>query len=101
MPTYYRQSDFDEAMVEFGVSITIGANTVLGLVDRTPDEILSGAGAHSVGTRVEVTVKTGALPGIVPGAAVTVDGAALKVRDVQLAGKDGAFTQFSCATEGA
>ncbi|HEY6108696.1 MAG TPA: hypothetical protein VIV56_07320 [Gemmatimonadales bacterium] len=95
MATYYRQADIAAMLAEFGVPITLGLTTVFGIVDRTEEEVLRGVGAHSLGERIEVTVETDSLPGLVLNVEVSVDGEMFGVRDVRRI-DDGALTQFQC-----
>lgn len=76
---YYGASDIDEMLAEFGAPVRI---TVLGeeheargLVDVADEELLRDLGQAStlVGTLQVVTLRTGALPGVVQGAKLTVD----------------------------
>lgn len=89
--------DVPALLQELGVDVTVGAATVKGLVDRADGQLLAENGmAGLVGRAVVVTVQTGSLPGVAEEGAITVDGAALKVRSVRVI-EDGEITQVLCA----
>ena len=100
MVTIYRKADLPMMFAEFGVPVTLGAATTDGIVDRVGDETAAGFASHSVGTRIQVSVVEGTLPGIVAGALVTVDGVEYSVAQV-LETDDGGVIQFLCGERGA
>lgn len=81
-----------------GEPVTLGATTVQALVDRSGEDVFrdDGGAPELSGRSVIVTVKTGSLPGLATGVAITVDGSPYKVRRWQLAELDGALTQIQC-----
>lgn len=86
-------------LAAFGVAVTIGATTVQGIVDVDGVDALDGGDGRDLTTnRVTVTVITGSLPGLAPGAAVTVDGEAYVVRDHRPF-EDGALTHIDCVKD--
>jgi len=88
------QTPLDEA----GSPVTLGSTTINALVDRPGDAVLEGGGAGGVqSTDVVLTIVTGTLPGLLPGASITVDGVAMKVRAFESI-DDGAYTRIHCAS---
>jgi len=82
-----------------GEPVTIGAQTINGLVDVVDEEILVAQGfAGLVGKSVLVRVKTGAFSSLADGVTVTVRGTPYKARSIQQEG-DGALTQVLCALD--
>lgn len=78
-------SDIPALLADTGVDVIFGAVTVKGLLDREVPEALlpieeSGGVAETVSS---VVIKTGSLPGIAGGSAITVDGVSWKVRSVR------------------
>lgn len=90
-------ADVPALLRDLGVDITLGANTVKGLVDRADGRVLQGDGgmAAVIGRDVLVTLQTGSLAGLVVGASITVDGVSYKVASL-LAVEDGELTQVIC-----
>lgn len=77
--------------------VTLGTTTVKGLVDRSGESVLEEGGAGAItGTRMFVYVRTGALPGLEPGATITVNGCERKVRDHREV-EGGDFTRIEAA----
>ncbi|MFH1845186.1 MAG: hypothetical protein ABIF77_18525 [bacterium] len=93
------ESDITAILVDLaeaggGVEVTLGATTVTGLLDREAVEILGGEMPAVVAADETVHVQSGALPGLVSGAAITVGGAAYTVLKVLPYG-DGAMTRVA------
>lgn len=89
-------ADVPSLLADFGAPITVGADTVLGLVDRDDVPQLGTDGMSAFTSReVVVTIQTGTLPGLTVGGAITVDGSALKVSAVH-ALDDGELTKIVC-----
>jgi len=90
--TFFRASDIDDLIATCGgLDVTLGATTVKGLIDIADESIESGQAATFYGKVVTIAVKTGTLPGLAEGAALTADGVAYRVqRVVQI--DDGALT---------
>ena len=92
----YGASDLAALFADMGVPIQIGSDVTKGLVDRAGEEMLESAGAGAlVSTAVVVTVATGSLPGLVPGATIIVDGTSMKVQERREI-DDGALTKIFC-----
>ena len=96
MSPFYRASDIDLMLAEFGVDVTVGATTVKGLLDIADESLLQGQAADFLGKTHSITVKTGALPGLEEGVAITADGIALQVMRTQQI-DDGALTVILAA----
>lgn len=79
MATYYGASDIDEMLAEFGAPVRITVlgeeHEVRGLLDIADEELLRELGqATTIVGKVRVlTLRTGALPGVVQGAVLEVD----------------------------
>jgi hypothetical protein len=69
------------------------ASSVDGLRDRDVIELLGGEGAGIAATDDAVSIQTGALPGMVVGSPITIDGVAYTVHAMQPYG-DGAMTRI-------
>lgn len=94
---FFGDADIDGMLADFGVPVAMGSVTVKGIVDQFHDEIPgSDQGPQYVTRRVSVRVKTGALSALTSGAAITVDGTAMKVLQALEEG-DGAITRIECA----
>ncbi len=85
-------SDITTMLDELGVNVILGANETKGLVDYADELVLETDVTASVGKMIAVTIKTGSLPGLAVGAALTVDGVVYKAREVLRLG-DGALTR--------
>jgi hypothetical protein len=85
-------SDITAMLDELGVSVTLGTNETKGLVDYADELVLETDVTASVGRMIAVTIKTGSLPGLAIGSALTVDGSPYKAREVLRIG-DGALTR--------
>jgi hypothetical protein len=94
---FFGDADLDAMLADFGVPVGVGSTTVNGIRDQSQDEVADPEyGSGLISRSVFVRVKTGALPGLAPGAAITVDGASLVVvRALEL--DDGAITRIECA----
>jgi hypothetical protein len=88
----FRMADVDALLADMGVDVTIGGNTVDGLLDQedtlTPDP---ETGLQVIVRQTVCRIKTGALAGVASGVLVTVDGTSYRIRDKRLEG-DGALT---------
>jgi hypothetical protein len=82
--------DLDLFLADFGVSVTSGAVTGVGILDM-PTEIV--ADNVVLTTDYKVTVKTSQFGGLLYGAPVTVDGVNYQVREA-LKVDDGEFTEL-------
>lgn len=90
----FDSTDLDALADDLGtIDVTIGATTVSGFLDHTDVEVLPGNGAPQYAERIVVKVRTGALPGLEVGAAITVDGDDYTVSLVRRI-QDGAFTEI-------
>jgi hypothetical protein len=94
--TFFRSADIDLMLAQFGVSVTVGATTVKGLVDIVDESLLSDASVSFDGQSVQVTVKTGALPTLAVGSALVADGVSYRVMRVRQI-DDGALTVINVA----
>lgn len=96
MTTYFDEGDIDGMLADMGVPVTFGAYSALALVDSADELLLAGGGLPGViGTKIVITFKTSALPGLAVGSAITIDGASYTVRSRASQG-DGAVTQAFC-----
>jgi hypothetical protein len=86
-------SDIMAMLDELGVSVSLGANETKGLIDYADELVLETDVTASVGKMMAVTIKTGSLPGLAVGMALTVDGVNYKAREVLRTG-DGALTRI-------
>jgi hypothetical protein len=80
--------DLDSFLRDFGVPVTFGSLSAVGILD-IPSEII--AGGMVMTTDYSLTFKTSALTGLGYQSAITVDGAAYTVREVR-AQDDGRFS---------
>lgn len=87
----------DLAAAGGGVSVTLGATTVTGLMDREAMQVLEGDMPGGIADERAVHVETGALTGLTSGSAITVDGTAYVVREALPYG-DGAMTRIALRT---
>ena len=87
--------DVAAMLEELGVLVTLGSDSTFGLVDAADEELLRSEGSPVavLGRAVLVTIETGSLAGLTPGAAVTVAGVAHQV-DRTLSAEDGELTRF-------
>ncbi len=90
-------ADLDALLAQLGVSVTYGATTVNGLVDREDLFQADPSGLQVSVRRQVVRVKTGALAALAVNSTIVVDGATYHIRDVSLEG-DGAITVITLAT---
>lgn len=81
---------------QLGESITIGGVAGMGIM-RLPDEetMLAGDLAPLIGRIIELTVKTGAFPVVIPGTVVTRGAETYKIH-TPLQQHDGAITKLLC-----
>jgi hypothetical protein len=84
--------DITAMLDELGVSVILGTNETKGVVDYADELVLETDVTASVGRMIAVTIKTGSLPGLAIGSALTVDGGNYKAREVLRIG-DGALTR--------
>ena len=84
-------ADLDALLAQMGVSVTYASTTVQGLLDREDLLQTDPSGLQVSVRRTVVRVKTGALANLAVNSAITVDGTAYHIRDVNLEG-DGAYT---------
>jgi hypothetical protein len=82
--------DLDLFLADFGVPVSSGAVSGLGILDM-PSEIV--ADGVVLTTDYKVTVKTSQFGGLIYGAAVTVDGVNYQVREAMKV-DDGSFTEL-------
>ena len=82
--------DLDLFLADFGVSVTSGSVTGVGILDM-PSEIV--ADGVVLTTDYKVTVKTSQFGGLLYGAPVTVDGVKYQVREAMKV-DDGSFTDL-------
>jgi sorbitol-specific phosphotransferase system component IIA len=82
----------DLAAAGGGVQVTLGGNTVTGLLDREAVEILGDQMPGVVAAEQVIHVQDGVLPGLQSGAAITVGGTAYVVLKVLPYG-DGAMVR--------
>ncbi len=99
---YLGESDITAILADLaaaggGVEVTLGAVTVTGLLDREAVEILGDQMPSVVAAEQAVHVQDGALPGLQPGAAITVGGIAYVVLKVLPYG-DGAMVRVLLRT---
>ena len=87
----------DLAAAGGGVEVTLGGITVMGLLDRDATEVLGGEMPAVVTAEQAVHVQSGMLPGLQPGAAITVSGTAYVVLKVLPYG-DGAMARVLLRT---
>lgn len=75
------EADLTVFFADFGVDVTVGADTTKGLKDAELEQVLRGTSVGDVvlGERETVLVETGSLSGLAQGAAITVDGNARTV----------------------
>ena len=90
----YGDADRDLLLADMGESLTLGAASVLALIDEsgeamTPPDYMGQAVRGLITTAF---LKTGSLPGLAPGASVTLRGATYEVRDCYPAPDDVGFT---------
>ncbi len=90
-----RDQDLDVILRKAGVLVTLGAASTYGVVHRGGDRLLEDGGVAIGDQAVSVVVHTDTLPGLVPGAAITVNGESLKVSG-SMPIKDGRETQIEC-----
>jgi len=79
--------DLDVFLNDFGVSVTAGAVTGVGILD-SPDDLLGGG--LSVSTEYKLTVKASDFGSLKSGDSITVDSVSFKVRNFRL-NDDGKF----------
>jgi hypothetical protein len=89
--TFYRASDIDVMLAEFGVDVTVGATTAKAIVDVSDESVLQGQAADFVGEVVTITVKSGVFATLAEGDSLTADGVNYRVMRVQRV-DDGALT---------
>lgn len=82
--------DLDLFLADFGVSVTSGAVTGVGILDMPTEIVADGV---VLTTDYKVTVKTSQFGGLLYGAPVTVDGVNYQVREA-LKVDDGEFTEL-------
>lgn len=91
----FGDEDLDALFDDMGVSVSMGTYTTKALKD-SPDEMMTERGnPGAIGSQILLTLKTGALPGLAVGSAITVAGVAMKVRE-RMTLDDGALTRISC-----
>lgn len=94
MASLFGTEDLDALSEHLGkAAITVDGTTVNGFFDQTDEEVLRGDGAMLTIPRYFARVRTGALPGLSVGAAVTVDGDTFAVRSFRRI-QDGDFTEI-------
>ena len=96
--TNFGEEEIQAMLDDVGRPITIGATTVNGSIRRADEEILMAGLGHLIGKSVQVTLKKGSLPGLAIGAAITVDGTAMKVAAVYQS-VNGVVERAVCAVE--
>ena len=95
---FFNEADIKTMFADFGVDITLGANTVeKGALLDTPDELFFERELTAlIGQATRVIVQTGVLPGLSVESEITVDGTDYKVSTMLRLG-DGAITELLCA----
>ena len=95
--TFFRFGDIDGLIAGTGgVDVTFGATTVKGLIDIADESLEQGQAASLYGNVVTIEVKTGSLPLLAEGDAITADGIAYQVMRVRQI-DDGALTVINAA----
>ncbi len=84
----------DLADAEGAVEVTLGAVTTNGLLDQGAVELLGGEMPGVIGAEDIVHIRSGILPGLESGVAITVNGTSYKVLQVLPYG-DGAMTRIA------
>jgi len=84
----------DLSAAEGAVDVTIGDTTVTGLLDQEAVELLGGEMPGVIAADEMVHIRTGTLPGLVSGVAITVGGTSYKVLKIMPYG-DGAMTRIA------
>lgn len=97
MPTFFADADIAAMLADIGRPIVIGSTTLPGLIDIVGRDVLLSMGIAGVSANATtVSVQTSALPsGARNKDPITVDGAAMHIRDMQASG-DGALTHLLC-----
>jgi hypothetical protein len=96
---YWQEQDVQIMLNEFGLSVTVGAVTAKGTVDRTDEEMKMAGFTEFIGKAILVTLYTKTFAAVLAvGAAITVDGTAYKIHEL-LQSADGALTRVLCAKE--
>lgn len=97
MPTFFADADIAAMLADIGRPIVIGSTTLPGLIDIVGRDVLLSMGIAGIsGNATTVSVQTSALPsGARNTSAITVDGVAMHIRDMQPSG-DGALTHLLC-----
>jgi hypothetical protein len=97
VPTYLEDADIATMLADIGRPIIIGTMTLNGLIDIVGRDALFAMGVAGVsGETITVVVQTSAIPaGTKNKGAITVDGRAMHIRDMQASG-DGATTHILC-----
>lgn len=93
---FYGESDIPTMLAEFGADVTIGAETVKGLVDIEAAHLVQSE-TYVQGKNVVAIIKTGSLAGLAVNATIIVDGVTYKVREHVPHDLDGALTKILCA----
>lgn len=107
-PTYWRKAQVSMMFKKMGVAITVNGVTVVGIVDRTDEELLRGGYGHLIGRFIVVRVETDTLPDLEIGALLDIDpqtvisGGGMVGSEVYRASRvlqeeDGAVTVIVCA----
>jgi len=84
----------DLSAAEGAVEVAIGDTTVTGLLDREAVELLGGEMPGVMAADEMVHVRTGTLPGLASGVAITVGGTSYKILKIIPYG-DGAMTRIA------
>lgn len=93
-------SDADNAAIDEAlgrVEFAIGDSTAFGFLDQADVPVLPGEEARQNDTLILGRLRTGALAGLVVGAAITANGTAYTVRETRLI-DDGSYTAFQLAS---
>lgn len=92
--------DLPGLLEEIGVPVTLGGVTTHGVKRRFTEELLRDTDARELLSRsVIVTIKSGSLPALSSGAAITVDGIAYKVKR-RMEEEHGTLTRVHCVLVG-
>jgi len=88
--------DLPGILEELGVEVTLGGASTHGVKRRFTEEMLRDSDAPELLSRsVVVTIKSGSLPALSSGAAITVDGIAYKVKR-HMEEEHGTLTRINC-----
>ena len=96
MADYYGASDLPSMLTEFGVPVSVGSASSVGLLDQSDSGMLPAGTNSFVGKEIVLTVQTGSMAGLVSGATIIANGNTYKIIQAWQA-DDGAVTKIHCA----